>query len=270
MVTNVVPGSPRGRGGWSAFRGPFTRQYLIDNGPSSPTEIHQELRRRLVGAAVTTGGAPWRVSTFTSYQVWFSMVARLGLIARLPETEEPQGSAPFLNRRTLWIVTDLGREREDLWMNVQQQLYPISAEVRREYSTAARERRRERKAQLEEAGISVPRRVRRPAPPPAAAEDEPVAPRPRRSRQDTVGAATLEELLDLMADGAASDQSVARDIVKSLANFEVQTALVQTANRAAESPDWAGGGTQRRQAQTTFQEVGASLRRLMQLRGALS
>lgn len=275
MVTNVVPGSPRGRGGWTAFRGAFTRQYLIDNGPSSPTDIHQEYRRRLGGVAVTTGGAPWRLSTSRSFQGWFSMAARLGLIARLPETEEPKGDAPFLNRRTLWAITDLGRDREDLWVNVQQQLYPIPAGLRRDYSTAARERRRERKAQLEAAGISIPRRGRRPAPPAAVAEDTPVAPPRRPGGRDSIrlrsrGAASLQELLEMMADGAASDQSDARDIVRSLANFGVQEALIDAARQVAESRDWTGDATKRRQAQRAFQTVGASLRRLMGFRGSLS
>ena len=90
------------------------------------------------------------------------MAHRLGLIEKVPETQPPIRGEPFLTARTFYQLTELGRSREDLWLNVRRSLYPEAPGIRAAYSSAARKRKRERKEKVKEA---TGRPVGEPAPP---------------------------------------------------------------------------------------------------------
>lgn len=149
MVVHIVEGVPRGRGGVSAFLGSFTRQHLIDNGPSNPTDMHNRLKG-ILDLAVTPKGNPWRISTIKSYLMWIHMAARLGLMERITETEPRVRDTEFLTERVFYQITQLGRDREDLWLSVRKELYPVDPETKKQYSARAREKSKDRRARLEE------------------------------------------------------------------------------------------------------------------------
>lgn len=269
MVTNVTPGIPRGRGGWSAFRGNFTRQFLVDNGPSSPTAIHQAYRERVSGIGVTSGGVPWRTSTERSFLVWFRMAARLGLIEKFTRTEPPERDQPFLNARTFWDLTPLGRTNEDLWTNVQQALYPLDPETKRAYSTAARGRKKERRERLAELGVAPPTKGRPRGGRPAAPPREVPEAEPLEEAPDVLFFSTPEEVFRFVATTPQGSQDQARDIVRDLSRLGVESSLLATVGRAAENPDWRGTASERRDAWSEFQAVVQSLARALELQEGL-
>ena len=273
MVSNVEPGVPRGRGGWSAFLGAHVRKYLLEHGPSNPEDIHEDYKRRVAGIAVTTKGNPWRVSTYHSFVMWLRMAGRLGLVYRLSETQPPKRQVYTLyTTRTLWDLTDLGRQQEDLWVSVRKQLYPVAPEVQKQYGTAQRQRRKQRLEALKQlAGPPPAERERREPRPPIEEPAPPLA--SRRFSEPTSKVPILEsldQLFDWVARESFADQSAAQIIVLSLRQLQVDESLIAPVEATALSYIWRGDTREQRDAWIEFQAVVKTLRRAMELRSGLS
>lgn len=171
MVTHKDPLYPTGRGGVSAFLGPFVRNYLLQNGPSNPVDIHNAYKS-LIDILVTKNGWPWRDSTFKSFMSWLRMSARLGLVERTDLTEPPRRDTmdPFvLTDLTFYQLTPIGRESEQPWISVRRTLYPEQPGIRAGYARSQRERIKDRKERIEAQGgivYETPRAPRRRGRPP--------------------------------------------------------------------------------------------------------
>ena len=278
MVTNVVPGIPRGRGGWSAFRGRFIRTYLRDNGSSSAAEMHQAYKDQIEGIGVTGNGAPWRTATEKSFSIYVRMVSRLGLIERTGETEDPERDTPFLNRRVLWDLTDLGRSDDNLWINVQQVLYPTSPEKKREYSAAARGRKQVRRQRLKDLGITLPSRGRprtdrdeAPAIEPELGPPAEPGPLPEEAvpEREELAFRDLEQIFNFVDITPEGNQDLAREILEALTGLDVDPLLITPVQAAVESPNWRGDIADRREAWLEFRGVVRTIRRTLELQGEL-
>lgn len=141
----ILPGGKgRGRGGSAAFVGRGTRNYLLEHGQASPTEIHQYING-ILSVATTGSGDPWRRSTWKSHWNWFRLLVAAGLVEKVGTRDEVPTKAPFLVHQTLYQLTNKGRQQEDLWTNVRKTLYPVSEAKRSQYSLAARTRKAEKK-----------------------------------------------------------------------------------------------------------------------------
>lgn len=186
MVTHRDSSYPTGRGGVSAFLGPFVRNYLIEHGPSNPVDIHNAYKG-LIDILITKNGWPWRDSTFKSFMSWLRMSARLGLVERTDLTQPPRRDTvdPFsLTDLTFYRLTPMGRESEAPWISVRRTLYPEKPGVRATYSQTQRQRIKNRKERIEAQGGVVyetpraprrrgrPRRVRPVEEPVAFGEEE--------------------------------------------------------------------------------------------------
>lgn len=274
MVTNVVEGIPRGRGGWSAFRGQFIRDYLGNNGPSSATEMHQAYKDQIEGIGVTGRGIPWRTATEKSFSVYVRMASRLGLIERTGDTEDPEGNAPFLNRRVLWNLTDLGRSDDDLWINVQQRLYPTSPEKKKEYSATARQRKQNRRQRLTELGVAPPSRGR----PPTGSVEVPSRPADVESlaeeavpgvEEPSVTFRDLEQIFNFVAITPEGSQELAQELLEALTGLNVDPLLLAPVQAATESFNWRGDIADRREAWLEFRGVVRTIQRALELQEGL-
>lgn len=165
-------GRGTGRGGSAHFLGRATRDYLLEHGSASPTEIHQYITERLA-LATTARGFPWRNSTWISYWHWFRMAIRLDLVEKVAERPRLIPSeTSFLVPETFYRLTVRGRQQEKLWQDVRSALYPVDPQTRKEYSAAARQRKAQRRQQL----IEITGRAPPPRPPRARRAAEPTAP----------------------------------------------------------------------------------------------
>ena len=278
MVTNVDPALPRGRGGWSAFRGKFTREFLLEKGPSTISEIYGEYYDRVDGIGVTTFSEqehPWRVSTVKSFSIYIRMCGRLGLVEKTQETRPPIRDEAFLSEQGVWEITPLGQDEDGgLWINVQKNLYPIDPGKRKEYGASARQRKKQRRQRFEDLGVRRPKPSRRrapvesaPAPPPEEVPEPTPAPEEPPPTEGISGLDTLDAVFSFVAAVGVANQNQAREIVDILSNLEVEGFILEAVRRASETPDWDGTASERRDARTEFQGVVRSTARLLELRG---
>ena len=196
MVTHKDSGYPTGRGGVSAFLGPFVRTYLIEHGPSNPVDIHNAYKS-VIDILITKNGWPWRDSTFKSFMSWLRMTARLGLVERTDLTAPPRRDTvdPFvLTDLTFYQLTAMGRESERPWISVRRTLYPEAPGVRAAYARTQRERIKERNQRIEAGGgivYETPRAPRRRSRRPSRVAEAPIEAQPfgeeeltRREREE--------------------------------------------------------------------------------------